>query len=82
MEFREGSNFGDFQVIFGLKSVYKYVVPYESTTILLAVSKKYFMEYLLKDHDAFTYITKIALKRRKALRNIAKSIEQEPEIKE
>ena len=40
------------------------------------------MEYLLKDHDAFTYITKIALKRRKALRNIAKSIEQEPEIKE
>ena len=69
MNYEKGANFGDFQTILGLKSQYSYrASSNKQTTQLLACDARVFLSKLYKDVDAFNYITKIALERRKRLK--------------
>lgn len=60
-QYLPGSNFGDFQILLGIKSQYNYQGYSAKTTYLLGIKRKKFLECIYKDYDAFCYLTKIAL---------------------
>ena len=61
LQYQAGSIFGDFQLILGTKSGFKYVGNPHRTNYLFQVKKDIFLEALFKDYDATVYLTKIAL---------------------
>lgn len=67
-----GGYFGDFQVILQCKSQFAYRAVNKHTNHLFSINSKTFIKLLTKDSDAFMYLTKYALKRRKFLRSLSK----------
>ena len=61
VQYISGSNFGDFQVILGLRSQFKYMGIETRTSYLFSVKKSKFLKYLYSDYNAYVYITKVAL---------------------
>eukprot|EP00347_Sterkiella_histriomuscorum_P012208 403369479 len=76
VQYVSGSNFGDFQLILGLKSQYIYKGTLNRTSYLLSLEKDVFLKALSQDYDAFCYLTKIALRRRKDLKGLASELQQ------
>ena len=56
-----GSYFGEFQLILGLKSGYRYVGLAHRTNYLFSVRRKEFLKCLYCDYDALVYLTKLGL---------------------
>ncbi len=74
LQYQAGSIFGDFQMILGTKSGYKYLGNPHRTNYLFQVKKDIFLQSLFNDYDAMVYLTKIALQKRKHIKKIAKQI--------
>ncbi|CDW83278.1 voltagegated ion channel superfamily [Stylonychia lemnae] len=70
VSYLKGSNIGDFQLILGIKTQFIYSGTTEKTSFLMSLERDIFLTALSQDFDAFSYLTKIALRRRKDLKRL------------
>jgi hypothetical protein len=68
VKYMSGSFFGDFQLILGLRSGYRYVGSSNRTNYLFQIKKAIFLKAFYDDYDSMVYLTKIALQRRKFMK--------------
>eukprot|EP00347_Sterkiella_histriomuscorum_P000052 403377369 len=71
-----GGFFGEFQAILNLKTQFSYRTSSDNPLYTFNLKTKTFLELLSNDYDAFAYITKLGLMRRKSLRQQSKELIQ------